>query len=37
MSARIKFSATDACCDVVCTFIEKTDDGRIKCGTGMNA
>ena len=28
--------ATDACCDVVCTSIEKTDDGRIKCGTGIN-
>ena len=27
--------ATDACCDVVCTSIEKTDDGRIKCGTGI--
>lgn len=28
--------ATDACCDVVCTSIEKTDDGRIKCGTGIH-
>ena len=29
-------NATDACCDVVCTSIEKTDDGRIKCGTGIH-
>ena len=28
--------ATDACCDVVCTSFEKTDDGRIKCGTGIH-
>lgn len=28
--------ATDACCDVVCTSIEKTTDGRIKCGTGIH-
>lgn len=28
--------STDACCDVVCTSIEKTDDGRIKCGTGIH-
>lgn len=28
--------ATDACCDVVCTSIEKTDDGRVKCGTGIH-
>ena len=28
--------ATDACCDVVCTSIEKTDDERIKCGTGIH-
>ena len=28
--------ATDACCDVVCTSIEKTDDRRIKCGTGIH-
>lgn len=28
--------ATDACCDVVCTSIEKTYDGRIKCGTGIH-
>ena len=28
--------ATDACCDVVCTSIEKTNDGRIKCGTGIH-
>ena len=28
--------ATGACCDVVCTSIEKTDDGRIKCGTGIH-
>ena len=28
--------ATDTCCDVVCTSIEKTDDGRIKCGTGIH-
>ena len=28
--------ATDACCDVVCTSIENTDDGRIKCGTGIH-
>lgn len=28
--------ATDACCDVVCTSIEYTDDGRIKCGTGIH-
>lgn len=28
--------ATDACCDVVCTSIEKTEDGRIKCGTGIH-
>ncbi|MDD7629835.1 MAG: hypothetical protein PUJ60_02160 [bacterium] len=28
--------ATDACCDVVCTSIEKTKDGRIKCGTGIH-
>ena len=28
--------ATDACCDIVCTSIEKTDDGRIKCGTGIH-
>lgn len=28
--------ATDACCDVVCTSIEKIDDGRIKCGTGIH-
>lgn len=28
--------ATDACCDVVCTSIETTDDGRIKCGTGIH-
>ena len=26
----------DACCDVVCTSIEKTEDGRIKCGTGIH-
>lgn len=28
--------ATDACCDVVCTSIEQTPDGRIKCGTGIH-
>lgn len=28
--------ATDACCDVVCTSIEKTTDGRTKCGTGIH-
>ena len=28
--------ATDACCDVVCTSIENTDDRRIKCGTGIH-
>ena len=28
--------ATDACCDVVCTSIENTDDGRIKCRTGIH-
>ena len=28
--------ATDACCDVVCTSIENTDDERIKCGTGIH-
>lgn len=28
--------ATDACCDVVCTSVEKTKDGRIKCGTGIH-
>ena len=28
--------ATDACCDVVCTSIEYTDDGRTKCGTGIH-
>ena len=28
--------ATDACCDVICTSIEKTDDGRVKCGTGIH-
>ena len=28
--------ATDACCDVVCTSIEKITDGRIKCGTGIH-
>lgn len=28
--------ATDACCDVVCTSVEKTEDGRIKCGTGIH-
>ena len=28
--------ATDACCDVVCTSIEKTEDARIKCGTGIH-
>ena len=28
--------ATDACCDVICTSIEKTDDGRTKCGTGIH-
>lgn len=28
--------ATDACCDVVCTSIENTEDGRIKCGTGIH-
>uniref|UniRef100_A0AAU8MHD6 dUTP diphosphatase n=1 Tax=Geladintestivirus 4 TaxID=3233136 RepID=A0AAU8MHD6_9CAUD len=28
--------ATDACCDVVCTSVEKTNDGRIKCGTGIH-
>ena len=28
--------ATDACCDVVCTSIEKTADERIKCGTGIH-
>ena len=28
--------ATDACCDVVCTSIEKTEDGRTKCGTGIH-
>ena len=28
--------ATDACCDVVCTSVENTDDGRIKCGTGIH-
>ena len=28
--------STDACCGVVCTSIEKTDDGRIKCGTGIH-
>lgn len=28
--------ATDACCDVICTSIEKTPDGRIKCGTGIH-
>lgn len=28
--------ATDACCDVICTSVEKTKDGRIKCGTGIH-
>lgn len=28
--------ATDACCDVVCTSIEITEDGRVKCGTGIH-
>lgn len=28
--------ATDACCDVVCTSVEKTKDGRTKCGTGIH-
>lgn len=28
--------ATDACCDVICTSIEKTKDGRTKCGTGIH-
>lgn len=28
--------ATDACCDIVCTSIEKTEDGRTKCGTGIH-
>lgn len=28
--------ATDACCDIVCTSVEKTKDGRIKCGTGIH-
>lgn len=28
--------ATDACCDIVCTSVEKTKDGRTKCGTGIH-
>lgn len=28
--------ATDACCDVIATSVEITDDGRIKCGTGIH-
>lgn len=28
--------ATDACCDLICKSIEITDDGRIKCGTGLH-
>jgi dUTP pyrophosphatase len=28
--------AVDACCDAVCTSIEVTEDGRIKCGTGIH-
>lgn len=28
--------ATDACCDVVCTSVEKTKDGCTKCGTGIH-
>lgn len=28
--------ATDACCDVVCTSVEKTKYGRTKCGTGIH-
>lgn len=28
--------AVDAACDVCCTSIEVTEDGRIKCGTGIH-
>lgn len=28
--------ATDACCDVIATSVEKTEDGRVKCGTGIH-
>ena len=28
--------ATDACCDIKATSVEYTDDGRIKCGTGIH-
>lgn len=28
--------ATDACCDVIATSVEITEDGRIKCGTGIH-
>lgn len=28
--------ATDACCDIVCISVEKTKDGRTKCGTGIH-
>lgn len=28
--------AVDACCDVVATSVEYTNDGRIKCGTGIH-
>lgn len=28
--------ATDACCDLICTSVEITSDGRIKCGTGLH-
>lgn len=28
--------AEDACCDLVCKYVEITTDGRIKCGTGLH-
>ena len=28
--------ATDACCDVIATSVEITEDGRVKCGTGIH-
>lgn len=28
--------ATDACCDIKATTVEYTEDGRIKCGTGIH-
>lgn len=28
--------ATDACCDIRATSVEYTNDGRIKCGTGIH-